>query len=197
MHSQGKNPAGAALQGTIDVEDADGDGAINFAEFLAAAVKSVQGCDEEEASDNEEDSDDDEGSDNKEDASNKEDTGNKEDAGSEEDADNEEEIKKASKIFDEDGKGLISAAQLKDLMVNLGRDSSRFFCGSLVTGIARSIGEKLTETEVDEKIREADPDGDGQINYEEFVKVIPLCSPTRHARLTDRPIDNVRMMLSR
>ena len=36
-------------------------------------------------------------------------------------------------------------------------------------------------------IREADVDGDGQINYEEFVKVIPLCPSTRHMRLTDRP----------
>ncbi len=28
------------------------------------------------------------------------------------------------------------------------------------------LGEKLSETEVDEMIREADVDGDGQINYE-------------------------------
>jgi hypothetical protein len=36
----------------------------------------------------------------------------------------------------------------------------------------------LTDNEVDEMIREADVDGDGQINYDEFVKVIPLCSST-------------------
>ena len=35
-----------------------------------------------------------------------------------------------------------------------------------------NLGEKLTEEEVDEKIREADVDGDGQINYEEFVKMM-------------------------
>ena len=28
------------------------------------------------------------------------------------------------------------------------------------------VGEKLTDTEVDEMIREADIDGDGQINYD-------------------------------
>lgn len=32
-------------------------------------------------------------------------------------------------------------------------------------------GEKLSDQEVEEMIREADTDGDGQINYDEFVKV--------------------------
>jgi len=30
-------------------------------------------------------------------------------------------------------------------------------------------GEKLSENEVEEMIREADVDGDGQINYDEYV----------------------------
>jgi calmodulin len=34
------------------------------------------------------------------------------------------------------------------------------------------IGERLSEEELDEMIREADVDGDGQINYEEFVKMM-------------------------
>lgn len=34
------------------------------------------------------------------------------------------------------------------------------------------LGEKLSEEEVDEMIREADVDQDGQINYEEFVKMM-------------------------
>lgn len=33
-------------------------------------------------------------------------------------------------------------------------------------------GEKLSDTEVEEMIREADIDQDGQINYEEFVKML-------------------------
>merc|ERR1712118_2012 len=68
------------------------------------------------------------------------------------DTDSEEEIKEAFKVFDKDGNGLISAAELRHVMPNL--------------------GEKLTDEEVDEMIREADVDGDGQINYEEFVKMM-------------------------
>ena len=67
------------------------------------------------------------------------------------DTDSEEEIREAFKVFDKDGNGYISAAELRHVMTNL--------------------GEKLTDHEVDEMIREADVDGDGQINYEEFVKV--------------------------
>lgn len=67
------------------------------------------------------------------------------------DTDSEEEILEAFKVFDKDGNGFISAAELRHVMTNL--------------------GEKLTDEEVDEMIREADVDGDGQINYEEFVKV--------------------------
>lgn len=35
-----------------------------------------------------------------------------------------------------------------------------------------ATGETLSDEEVDEMIREADVDGDGQINYEEFVKMM-------------------------
>merc|ERR1712159_604920 len=63
------------------------------------------------------------------------------------DTDSEEELKEAFRVFDKDGNGFISAAELRHIMTNL--------------------GEKLTDEEVDEMIREADVDGDGQINYEE------------------------------
>ncbi len=35
-----------------------------------------------------------------------------------------------------------------------------------------NLGEKLTDEEINEMIREADVDGDGQVNYEEFVKMM-------------------------
>ena len=38
--------------------------------------------------------------------------------------------------------------------------------------VMTNLGEKLTDEEVDEMIREADIDGDGQVNYDEFVKMM-------------------------
>ena len=35
-----------------------------------------------------------------------------------------------------------------------------------------NLGEKLTDEEVTQMIEEADVDGDGSVNYEEFVKMM-------------------------
>lgn len=35
-----------------------------------------------------------------------------------------------------------------------------------------NLGEKLSDEEVEQMIREADLDGDGQVNYEEFVRMM-------------------------
>lgn len=75
------------------------------------------------------------------------------------DTDSEEEIREAFKVFDRDNNGFISAAELRHVMT--------------------SIGEKLTDDEVDEMIREADQDGDGRIDcmISFFFPYAPFTSP--------------------
>merc|ERR1712071_311631 len=106
MQSLGQNPTNAEIKDMINDIDTDGNGVIDFPEFVTlmeARMKQVDTCDE---------------------------------------------IREAFRIFDRDGNGFISAEELKSLMT--------------------SLGEKLTEKEVNEMIREADVDGDGRVNYEEF-----------------------------
>ncbi|CAO3614746.1 unnamed protein product [Cunninghamella echinulata] len=68
------------------------------------------------------------------------------------DADMAQELKEAFKVFDKDNNGFISASELRHVMT--------------------SVGENLSSQELEEMIREADVDGDGQINYKEFVKMM-------------------------
>lgn len=82
----------AAVQDMINEVDADGNGTIDFPEFLTMMARKMKT------------------------------------------SDSEEEIREAFRVFDKDGNGFISAAELRHVMTNL--------------------GEKLTDDEVDEMIRE-------------------------------------------
>lgn len=64
--------------------------------------------------------------------------------------DTEEEVLNAFKVFDKEGNGLISITDLRHIMMTL--------------------GDQLNEEEVDDMLREADTDGDGFINYEDFIR---------------------------
>ncbi|KAJ3720397.1 calmodulin-like protein [Lentinula raphanica] len=110
MRSLGQNPTDAELQDMINEVDVDGNGTIDFNEFLAMMEKKFK------------------------------------------DTDSEEEIRQAFQVFDKDNNGTISATELKAVM--------------------ESLGEKLTDQEVGEMIREADDDGDGMIDYKEFVAMM-------------------------
>lgn len=66
--------------------------------------------------------------------------------------DSEDELIEAFKVFDRDGNGKISAHELRYVML--------------------SSGEDLTEQDIQEMVLEADTDGDGFIDYEEFVRIM-------------------------
>ena len=110
MRSLGQNPTDAELKDMINEVDADGNGIIDFPEFLTMMARKMRYTD------------------------------------------SEEEIKGAFREFDKDGNGYISKAELTHVMTNL--------------------GERLTEEEAIEMIGEAEIDGDGIVNYEEFVKLM-------------------------
>nr|XP_056711008.1 uncharacterized protein LOC130482321 [Euleptes europaea] len=66
--------------------------------------------------------------------------------------DNKEELLKAFKLFDTDGTGKISFKNLKRAFSELGED--------------------IADEEIQEMIAEADRDGDGEINQQEFLRIM-------------------------
>ncbi|KAJ8922548.1 hypothetical protein NQ315_007578 [Exocentrus adspersus] len=70
--------------------------------------------------------------------------------------DSREEIMKAFRLFDDDETGRISFKNLKR--------------------VATELGENLTDEELQEMIDEADRDGDGEINQEEFLRIMKKTS---------------------
>ena len=108
----GQNSTEAGLQDLINEVDIDGDGAIDFNEFLTLMV------------------------------------------GKSKEVNLEKELIGAFRVFDRDENGYIILGELKNVMA--------------------SVGERLSDEEVMQMIREADIDRDSQINYEEFVAMMTL-----------------------
>ncbi|KAL5217663.1 hypothetical protein ABZP36_018347 [Zizania latifolia] len=110
LSSLGQNHTEAELQDMIKDVDADGNGVIDFHEFLNLMAHKMP------------------------------------------DADSEDALREAFNLIDKDRNGYICADELRHVMGNL--------------------GEKLTDQEVADMIKEADLDGDGLISYKEFVKLM-------------------------
>ncbi|XP_050691227.1 neo-calmodulin-like [Eriocheir sinensis] len=66
--------------------------------------------------------------------------------------DEEKELRDAFKIFDKHERGYICASDLR--------------------AVLQCLGEDLSEEEIEDMIREVDIDGDGRIDFEEFVKAL-------------------------
>ncbi|XP_038597257.1 calmodulin-A-like [Tachyglossus aculeatus] len=110
LQSLGQNATEAELKAIIGKVDTDGNGKVDFPEFLSLMAQVMK---EPKAEDG---------------------------------------IREAFRMFDKDGNGYVSAAELRQVLATL--------------------GETLTDEEVDEMIQVADTDGDGKVNYEEFVLVL-------------------------
>merc|ERR1719245_972877 len=70
--------------------------------------------------------------------------------------DSREEILKAFRLFDDDETGFITLKNLRR--------------------VAKDIGENMSDEELQEMIDEADRDGDGQINEDEFLRIMQKTS---------------------
>ncbi|KAM3147209.1 EF-hand domain [Paramecium bursaria] len=110
MRSLGINPTYKDLKEMIREVDFDGNGMIDFNEFLSLMAKKLR------------------------------------------DTDLEEEYITAFKIFDQDGDGTLSAQELKHVLINM--------------------GEKVSDQDVNDLIKEFDSDKDGYITLEEFIKLL-------------------------
>jgi len=110
MKSLGQKPTVAELNDMINEVDSDGNGEIDFEEFLSMMAKKLK------------------------------------------ETDLEEDIREAFRVFDKNSSGIISTLELRHIMTNL--------------------GEKLKDSEIDEMIRHADIDGDGSVNYNEWVTMM-------------------------
>ncbi|GMY20891.1 calmodulin-like protein 11 isoform X2 [Fagus crenata] len=144
IKSLDQNPSEEELQSMMNEVDVDGNGTIEFGEFLNLMARKMK---ENEA---------------------------------------EEELKEAFKVFDKDQDGYISPNEVEyfdplsffTMAINLNVKLSTKEKGIQNVTITRlrhvmmNLGERLTDEEVEQMIREADLDGDGFVNYEEFVRMM-------------------------
>ncbi|KAI5067285.1 hypothetical protein GOP47_0017813 [Adiantum capillus-veneris] len=70
---------------------------------------------------------------------------------------------------DANGNGTINFPNFLNLMAPKMKDTDT---KEKLHHVMENLGEKLTNEEVDETIQEVDVDGDGHVNYNEFVRMI-------------------------
>ncbi|GFP97987.1 calmodulin [Phtheirospermum japonicum] len=118
IQSLNEHPTNEEIQLMLNEADTDGDGTVDFEEFLSVMASKTK---ENVITD---------------------------------------ELREAFKVFDRDQDGFISAFELRNVMMNL--------------------GEKLSDEEAEQMIREVDLDGDGLVSYEEFARIMLASSESSH-----------------
>ncbi|KAH6674060.1 calmodulin [Plectosphaerella plurivora] len=111
MTSLGLKPSLAEVKEMIREIDTDGDGQIDFNEFLDIMASPSRPL-----------------------------------------GDSKDELVSAFQVFDKDGSGSVSPSELRSVLI--------------------SLGQKHTDEEIDEMVKHADLDGNGSIDYQEFVQLM-------------------------
>merc|ERR1712182_193975 len=111
-----------------------------------------------------------------------------------------EEIQKMISDVDDDGSGTIEYEEFLKMMTHkiLNRDPKdeilkafRLFdddetgkMGKNLKRVAKELGERMTDEELQEMIDEADRDGDGEVNEEEFLRIMKKTNSSKAVMLT-------------
>ncbi len=102
-----------------------------------------------------------------------------------------EEIYKIIADVDKDGSGVIDFPEFLDIMTGkiaerdpreemikafhlFHDDSTGNICFKDLKTMAKELGENMTDEEINEMIEEADRDNDGEINEEEFIRIMRM-----------------------
>jgi len=127
MRSLGLKPTETELQDMVDEVDRDRNGSIDFEEFLHLMTATNPAANAHPTS-----------------------AAARAQAAAQANETELAELRAAFNVFDRDGSGTISSAELRQVLV-------------------QALGEKLTDEEVDDMMMEADRDRSGGVDFEEFV----------------------------
>ncbi|KAD3338602.1 hypothetical protein E3N88_34123 [Mikania micrantha] len=89
-----------------------------------------------------------------------------------------QEMKEAFDLFDADGNGTIDANELGNAMRALGFEMNKEGKISIpdIKNIAKELGVRFTDAEIHSMVEEADRDHDGEVNVEEFMRMMKTTS---------------------
>ena len=81
-------------------------------------------------------------------------------------------VREAFRVFDSDGSGFIDAEELRQVIIIMMMIMMMMMMIIMMVQVMVNLGEKLSEDEVEMMIKEADTNGDGLVNYEEFINMM-------------------------